>query len=102
MATGVDTQLRGSAVLLYLSLRRHDKDLADTTLGMIGDSEVVWLTEDQSVLCTGCTTRAEGCPGLFGRPGVSAFRIRNEGRWGEKGIEFDCQGRLWCTTIAPW
>ena len=47
MATSVDAQLRGSIILLYLSLRRHDKDLADTTSGMIGDSEVAWLTEDQ-------------------------------------------------------
>jgi hypothetical protein len=31
----------------------------------------------RTVLCTGRTTQAEGCPGLFGRPGVSAFRIRN-------------------------
>ena len=44
----------------------------------------------QPVLCTGRTTQAEGCPGLFGRPGVSAFRIRKEGQWGGKGIEFDC------------
>jgi hypothetical protein len=36
------------------------------------------------VLCTGRTTQSEGCPGLFGRPGVSAFRIRKEGRWGKK------------------
>jgi len=46
MATSVDPQLRGSATLLHLSLRKHDKDLADTTSGMIDDFEVAWLTED--------------------------------------------------------
>jgi hypothetical protein len=40
--------------------------------------------------CTGRTAQAEGCPGLFGRPEVSAFRIKKEGHWGGKGIEFDC------------
>lgn len=47
MATSVEAQLRGSAILLHLSLGRHGKDLADTALGMIGDFEVAWLTEDQ-------------------------------------------------------
>jgi hypothetical protein len=46
MATSVDAQLHGLAILLHLSLQRHDKDLADTTSGMIGDSEDAWLTED--------------------------------------------------------
>jgi hypothetical protein len=46
VATSVDAQLHGSATLLYLSLGRHDKDLADTTSGMIGDFKVAWLAED--------------------------------------------------------
>jgi hypothetical protein len=46
VATSVDAQLHGSVTLLYLSLGRHDKDLADITSGMIGDSKVAWLTED--------------------------------------------------------
>jgi hypothetical protein len=55
--------------------------------------EAFWLV---TVLCTGRNLQhrprgARAClVGLFGRPGVSAFRIRKEGHWGGKGIEFDC------------
>ena len=71
-------QLRGSAILLHLSLGRRDKDLADTTLGMIGDFEVAWLTEDkcQRLTSKGCVRVMPGRGVVESPPIMNSPRLR--------------------------
>src|SRR5438105_13549339 len=67
------------------SLSRHWKCLKTRRRGELNESSAFAQAEKHR------RRGARTClVGLFGRPGVSAFRIRKEGRWEGKGIEFKC------------
>jgi hypothetical protein len=77
VAASVDARLHGSATLLHLSLERYDKDLADTTSGMIGDSGVAWPTESrwQRLMFKGCISN--GRVAVFELPPITySLRLR--------------------------